>query len=169
MPADCSVIVGQSFPHIVPQLSEELYGGRTTHHIFLVSLCETEPDKHIVEQLVNAAPATAKKVNELLIPHNYADQPLEFTEPTKQGIVSVHTLRSIRANFKPLLQSIWLACAMKYEDYRRTDIDEDGRTIQKDMYEGWDKWIFLTEEEMKADEWKGEGYKAPWEDTDDED
>ena len=147
-------------------LSNELPAIMTTRyrvsHIFIVTLSDmTKSQIHHYEAL-NEAPVaahTTEASSNILTP-GFADgtPPLTYNNSIEQGMMTVHTVRSLRRGSAEARDRLALVCAQKYENFRRSDIDEEGETITPDIFHDTPRQVHETEKDKQGDEWKPDGW-----------
>lgn len=167
---DCSIMVVPTIAHSAPEIGQELYDGNFNRHLFLVSLDDRDENLNHARAIIDDAPSTAwlDPESTLLIPgfhKNQSGNEFDSLKPTTQGTVSVYTVMSMHKKYEEILQRIHMILALKYQDFKRTDLDKDGKTIKEEMFEGWPQFLVETDEQRKRDlegeEWKG-GETKDW-------
>ena len=162
--ADCAVIVSRSVSDVIIEIPALLSSRHRLSHVFLVGLEESDT-RAIPEAIhtLNKAPvfSTRPVDSDILIPCFGEDESrIEDNGSISQGLISLHSLPSIPKKHTQLRDHIALVLALKFQDFRRTDIDEDGNTIERELFEDWPG--FLNEKDVHGEDWKPEG----WDDED---
>jgi hypothetical protein len=156
---------------IGPEIPMVMYSRHRISHVFIVSLDDIgKQDEEWMRQAADTAPVAAWREDDRQLYRpgfKFEMGPFEYVQPSKQGILSVHTLQNILKKNDRVRDLLALVCVQKYEDFRRKDIDADGKTLPASSLTDNLRGIEI-EDDDPAEQWKPDDYVPPWEQQDEE-